>query len=1014
MASKKKRKGMVFHQEGATSPVAAPAADHPSSRFVVPTLGKASEGGMEQSNCATNEEADMMGKPNMYPFKEPVRNADGLAAVKLPYSSNTEPDNLSPDSICQGIKVTLDNNGMWNEFFKCKTEMIVTKQGSRMFPYCRFRISGLQPSRKYSLIMDIQLLDISRYKWDGKSWQVAGKAESHGKSQPFAHPESPSTGEHWMKNPVSFYKLKLTNNVSEQEENTILHPMHRYLPRLHVIQTEKASEDINLKGRNLMTFTFPQTEFMAVTAYQNPQLSQLKVDYNPFAKGLKEESSSPFGLKLKLNSEKDVHKGGGTTTNEQHPLKKSLKSLLANHKPKSLKAVDAKPSGSSDLQNKSTPNEDQSAASVTGECSGNSRPAQKLFSELIREAHVSLHRCNVEQLAITNGTSPRTEQTQTKTTALKSNEQEVPRRDSRSVKTNSAPSSAKNGETVQTKRNVKENLLNSTNCKDNVRTDSSELHNDSPAVSQNSSVESDHQHQLKAQQQKRAVPLPLPALARFLKQHSTKSKKAKSKLDSPPRAIPSELSSNSKSSAAAPTCPQSDPFVKATDPSKDPTGDITKYNNLASGHTSEHHLDEMDLNVTGQAGQTANEQSSPSCPDDNATTDPNGPEDFLASVSVTECNSPEGQDGKPVLPHFYQPFCALGTSLSTISSTLATSSEPPIWSPTHDTVLPAPNFPQTINDSSTLPSDSPTSKSDSLLPDPECSSFAFEELSPASSPEPLPSLPLSLALEFDCSTSEPPPLAVSPEELQHSEVSVFKWHTVLPLPKPYIETSLTTFQPTPETPPLVASPLLPSQSEPQVIDTSTSMAPLDPGPSFQEDVQLLPFPAQLSPLALQLPLSPTFSSLDGDGLSPTPSIAELVYFFSNDHDLGMEFSNTETIEVPCSPPSKVEEPSPQVQPIPAKRTCKQKKKSRQRKLVDVDQDPSYGRMHPNLEEVEEQLFISFTSKEALKLHLADSADGPDSQPQTTPEGPVLQQTTDALRDPCYNKLLTHLRTVTQK
>ncbi|KAK5917341.1 hypothetical protein CgunFtcFv8_012239 [Champsocephalus gunnari] len=370
MASKKKRKGMVFHQEGATSPVAAPAADHPSSRFVVPTLGKASEGGMEQSNCATNEEADMMGKPNMYPYKEPVRNAGGLAAVKLPYSSNPEPDNLSPDSICKGIKVTLDNNGMWNEFFKCKTEMIVTKQGSRMFPYCRFRISGLQPSRKYSLIMDIQLLDISRYKWNGKSWQVAGKAESHGKSQPFAHPESPSTGEHWMKNPVSFYKLKLTNNVSEQEENTILHPMHRYLPRLHLIQTDKASEDINLKGRNLMTFTFPQTEFMAVTAYQNPQLSQLKVDYNPFAKGLKEESSSPFGLKLKLNPDKDLHKGGGMTTNELHPLKKSLKSLLASHKPKSLKAVDAKPSGSSDLQKKSTTNEDQSAASVTGECSG--------------------------------------------------------------------------------------------------------------------------------------------------------------------------------------------------------------------------------------------------------------------------------------------------------------------------------------------------------------------------------------------------------------------------------------------------------------------------------------------------------------------------------------------------------------------------------------------------------------------------------------------------------------------
>lgn len=367
MASKRKQKGMVFQQEGATTPAAAPAADHPPARFVVPKPGKASEGGMEQSTRVTNEEADMMGKPNMYPSKEPIRTADGLPAVKRPASSNPPSDTLSPDSVCRGVKVTLDNNGMWNEFFRCKTEMILTKQGSRMFPYCRFRISGLQPSRKYSLFMDVQPLDSSRYKWTGKSWQVAGKAESHVKSQPFAHPESPSTGQHWMQSPVSFYKLKLTNSISEQEGNTVLHPMHRYLPRLHLVQTDKAAKDVKLTGPSVVTFTFHQTEFMAVTAYQNSRLSQLKVDYNPFAKGLKEEGATSCGLKLKLNSGKDSHRAGGSTTNEQHPVKKSLKSLLANHKPRSSKAADAKPSGSGDLQKNSTTKEDQSAGSVSGE-----------------------------------------------------------------------------------------------------------------------------------------------------------------------------------------------------------------------------------------------------------------------------------------------------------------------------------------------------------------------------------------------------------------------------------------------------------------------------------------------------------------------------------------------------------------------------------------------------------------------------------------------------------------------
>ncbi|KAL7380110.1 hypothetical protein ABVT39_011908 [Epinephelus coioides] len=1019
MASKKKQKGMVFHQEGATTPAAALAADHPTARFVVPKPGKASEGGMERSTCVTNEETGMKGKPNMYPSKESIRTSGGLPAAKHSTGLNPQLDNLSPDSICKGIRVTLDNNSMWNEFFRCKTEMILTQQGSRMFPYCRFRISGLQSSKKYSLIMDIQPLDNSRYKWTGKSWQVAGRAECHVKSQPFAHPESPSTGQHWMQNPVSFYKLKLTNNISDQEGNTILHPMHRYLPRLHVVQTDKAAKDIKLNNPNVVTFTFPQTEFMAVIAYQNSRFSQLKVDYNPFAKGLKEEGSSSLGLKLKLNSGKDLHKEGGTTTTEQHPVKKSLKSLLANHKPRSSKAVDEKPSWSADLQKNSTTNKDQSAANVTGECLRNSHPAQKLFSELIREAHVSLHRCDMEELGFTNSTSHRTERTNTKTTALKSNGQDNPKKDSISVKTQSKTSPAKKGEVVVSERKVKgdKDLLNSLNCKDNDGTVlKSEVNNvAAPAVSQNSSGDSDQQckteapSEAKVKQHKRPAPLPLPALALFLKQHSTKSKVAKSKLDSSPAALPSESLSDSQSSAATPACSPSDQNRKAAGPWKDLTGYITKSNNQDSGHAAAlPRPDEMVLN----------QPSSPFCPV--ATTDRKGQRThFLDSVSVAESTGSElaVQDGTPVLPNSDQPSCTLGTSVSTISSTLATSSTSFILSPTLDTVLPAPNSPQTptITESSTLPSDSPTMKSDSLLPDPECSSFGFEPLSPASSSEPLPSLPILLALDLDSTTSEPPPKAVSPKELQQSEdsaASVFKWHTVLPQSRQYMDTSFTTFQPTTQTLPLesVPSPLLPSQSpshsEPQALDTSTSTStstpPPDSAPSFQEN-ESLPFPAELSPLALHLPLSPTFSSLDGDALSPTPSIADLVHFFSTEDDFGMEveFSNTEAVAAPCPPPSAVEanirKPSQQVQP--AKKPCKGKKKSQRQKLAktDVDQNmdvATYTNMRPNLEEVEEQLFISFTSKEALKLHIADSSVGTVSQPQTTPEC-QLQETADA-------------------
>ncbi|CAI9551644.1 unnamed protein product [Staurois parvus] len=167
---------------------------------------------------------------------------------------------------------------MWNEFYRCSTEMVLTKQGRRMFPYCRYWVSGMDPYQKYILAMDITPLDTHKYKWNGKWWEPGGKAEPHVLGRAFIHPESPSTGQYWMHQPVSFYKLKLTNNILDQEGHIILHSMHRYLPRLHVIPADKATE----------TFTFPQTEFFAVTAYQNVQITQLKIDCNPFAKGFRE------------------------------------------------------------------------------------------------------------------------------------------------------------------------------------------------------------------------------------------------------------------------------------------------------------------------------------------------------------------------------------------------------------------------------------------------------------------------------------------------------------------------------------------------------------------------------------------------------------------------------------------------------------------------------------------------------------------------------------------------------
>lgn len=56
----------------------------------------------------------------------------------------------------------------------------------------------------------------------------------------------------------------------------ILHSMHKYQPRVHVIRKDFSSELSPNKpvpsGEGVKTFSFPETVFTTVTAYQNQQV----------------------------------------------------------------------------------------------------------------------------------------------------------------------------------------------------------------------------------------------------------------------------------------------------------------------------------------------------------------------------------------------------------------------------------------------------------------------------------------------------------------------------------------------------------------------------------------------------------------------------------------------------------------------------------------------------------------------------------------------------------------------
>ena len=85
-----------------------------------------------------------------------------------------------------------------------------------MFPTLKSSVSGLDPKQKYFILLDLILADDCRYKFTGKEWNVAGKAEPQLPSKLFIHPDSPATGAQWMKHEISFQKVKLTNNNLDQ------------------------------------------------------------------------------------------------------------------------------------------------------------------------------------------------------------------------------------------------------------------------------------------------------------------------------------------------------------------------------------------------------------------------------------------------------------------------------------------------------------------------------------------------------------------------------------------------------------------------------------------------------------------------------------------------------------------------------------------------------------------------------------------------------------------------------
>ncbi|KAJ3592243.1 hypothetical protein NHX12_007371 [Muraenolepis orangiensis] len=196
---------------------------------------------------------------------------------------------LSPAVTGKAPQVYLCNRALWLKFHRHQTEMIITKQGRRMFPFLSFNLCGLDPTAHYNIFVDVILADPNHWRFQGGKWVPCGKADTNVTgNRVYMHPDSPNTGAHWMRQEISFGKLKLTNNKGASNNTgqmVVLQSLHKYQPRLHVVEVnEDGTEDSSRPG-SVQTFTFTETQFIAVTAYQNTDITQLKIDHNPVYTG---------------------------------------------------------------------------------------------------------------------------------------------------------------------------------------------------------------------------------------------------------------------------------------------------------------------------------------------------------------------------------------------------------------------------------------------------------------------------------------------------------------------------------------------------------------------------------------------------------------------------------------------------------------------------------------------------------------------------------------------------------
>jgi hypothetical protein len=196
----------------------------------------------------------------------------------------------------------LVDSDLWKQFYSHQNEMIITKTGRCLFPLLKVEVKAanfdddqqvdLHEGELYRVELEMVRADEHKWKYRHQKWTP---------SQPSTYCEfSPNTILFYdqitlgqlLQQGLSFERLKLSNREGGRY-NLALHSFYKYQPVIKLI------------GRIRFHLSFPETQFVAVTHYQNDQITLLKKSFNPHAKGFVSELSD-HGKSL-LFRKKKVH-----------------------------------------------------------------------------------------------------------------------------------------------------------------------------------------------------------------------------------------------------------------------------------------------------------------------------------------------------------------------------------------------------------------------------------------------------------------------------------------------------------------------------------------------------------------------------------------------------------------------------------------------------------------------------------------------------------------------------------